>query len=184
MRINTICNSLAVLILSGFSPLTLAADFSLGYELGTSFGGEEVAENDNGGLGGDNYNAGGGAILAITGDFAMSERLNARALAGYRYQGGDGSNSGVVLEGSAVYQIADEFFAGVGFHGDMANEVETATGETIEFETAIGPMVMAEWLFTPQLGLGTKYIQMDYETNNGVAYEGDQGTIYVRMNSL
>jgi len=193
MRINPIYSGLAALILSGFSTVSLAADFSLasltedyslGYEFGTSFGGKEVAENNNGGLGGDNYNAGGGAILSVTADVAVSEKINARALGGFRYQGGDGSNSGLVLEGSAIYKFTDTMFVGAGLHTDLFNEVETANGENVEFDAAIGPMVMAEWFINPKLGLGAKYILMDYETSEGTTYDGNQGAIYVRMNSL
>jgi len=100
-------------------------------------------------------------------------------LAAFRYQGGDGSNSGVVLEGAVIYEFSRNLSAGVGFHGDFESETETADNQTIEFEDSFGPMALVHWDSDFNWGLGAKYIQIEYETTDGVEYDGDQVTLFV-----
>ena len=83
----------------------------------------------------------------------MSDRIDARGLAAYRYQGGDGSNSGAVFEGSVWYKVTEQVSAGLGIHSDIKNEVETAQDTTIGFKSAVGPMAVLDWKISPKLHL-------------------------------
>ena len=148
-------------------------------EVGASFGGDEVATNDNVGLGGDNYNT--GAVLGLGTKLAVSEKIKVQGLAAYRYQAGDGSNSGFVFEGVALLQLNPQISLGLGVHADFNSETETATGEVIEFEDAVGPMFLADWAFDSRRSVGAKYISMDYESVDGVEYAGGQVALYVQI---
>ncbi len=150
-------------------------------ELGTSFGGEKIAKNDNNGQGGDDYNAGGGGILGVGAIINVQDNYlySARTFIGYRYQGGDGHNSGVIIEGSLFYRISSQLSVGFGLHSDFSNEIKTQEDKVIKFDNAIGSMIIAEWHTSPQIGLGAKYILIDYKTDTH-SYDGNQGVIYVQ----
>lgn len=148
------------------------------FEIGTSFGGDEIAVNNNGGLGGDNYKAGGGAILGLGIKKTLSGNIKAQGLVAYRYQGGDGSNSGVVLEGAALYQFNKNISAGLGLHADLTSKTNTPGGNTIKFNNAVGPMILVDWTIDTKLAIGLKYIAIDYETSEGIDFEGNQAVVY------
>lgn len=151
-------------------------------EIGTTFGGDNIAENDDGGRGGDDYHAGGGAVLGagIIIDIADNYKYQARTLVAYRYQGGDGSNSGVVVESLLAYRVLDSMTVGAGIHADFANKIKTVDDETIKFDDSIGGMFMLEWSSTPTMSLGAKYILSEYKSNSEV-FDGNQLGVYLQI---
>ena len=149
------------------------------FELGVTFGGDTIAANNNGGKGGDDYRAGGGAVLGLGTIINIKEayKYQARVLAAYRYQGGDGSNKGIVLEGGFFYRAIPSISVGAGLHADFANEVKTDSGETIKLDSSIAPMLTLEWSTIPELVIGAKYIHAEYESSTRT-YDGNQGAVY------
>ena len=150
-------------------------------DAGVAFGGDTVAQNDNGGKGGDDYSAGGGAVLAtgIVVDLMDSYKYQARSSLGYRYQGGDGRNKGIVIEGSLVYRVRDSISVGAGVYADISSETKTGEGEVIKFDNSIAPMALVEWSVAPSIAIGLKYINAEYSTDTKV-YDGKQAAVYIQ----
>ena len=151
-------------------------------DAGVAFGGDTVAQNDNGGRGGDNYAAGGGAVFAagVAINLMNLDKVQIRSSLGYRYQSGDGSNKGIVVEGSLFYSVSDSISIGAGVYADISSETQTREGEIIKFDNSIAPMALIEWSDSPAIALGLKYINAEYTTDTKV-YDGNQVAVYIHM---
>jgi len=153
------------------------------YGLGLWFGGDTVAINP----GGDDYDAGSGAVMSIgfSNKLIESVGLISRNSIAYRYQGariGKGENSGVILE-TEILKEWKLFGMGVGLHADFMNQVLDAEANKTTFNNSFGPTVFAEWIMGRRLKFVLKYLFVDFETDQGIIYSGDQYgfSLQVRM---
>jgi len=141
-------------------------------EMGSNFGGETIAVN----TGGDNYSAGGGALLGI--GYAKSLRVNQfrfnpRIQLAYRTQGGDGSASGVVLQG-LLAKTFPKFILGAGFYFDMNGKVKSEAGEITKFNNAIGTQAIVEFRATDYVNLYLRLLNINYEERgSNIERKGD-----------
>jgi len=141
-------------------------------EMGSNFGGETVAVNPKG----DNYSAGGGALLGM--GYSKLLRINQfhfnpRIQLAYRYQGGDGSASGVVLQG-LVAKTFPKFILGAGFYLDMNGKVKSAVGETTQFNNAMGAQAIVEFRASDYVNLYLRLLSIDYqERGSNIERKGD-----------
>ncbi|GAA6135836.1 hypothetical protein NBRC116188_26260 [Oceaniserpentilla sp. 4NH20-0058] len=155
------------------------------WDLGISFGGDKVADNTttdpNGGTG-DPYNAGRGAIFGLGYHHVISPKFNlvSRSYAGLRYQGGDGTNKGVILQQALLYSNSDWGF-GVGIYIDTANSVKHPDGNLTKFETAAGPALIAEYRATEKLWFGLRFVDIDYKSTDGTQFNGSQGALNIGL---
>lgn len=145
-------------------------------DFGVTFGGDRVASNPDG----DAYNAGSGAVIGLgySEPIAFHHEWHWRIGGAFRYQGGDGTSQGILLNGSIVYarRLGN---LGVGVYGDLHNEVKATDGTRTEFKDAAGLMLFGEWRVNDQFNLGARYVKIDYESTTGTTYSGDQGALYV-----
>lgn len=148
------------------------------YDVGASFGGEKVAANPKG----DNYNAGSGAIMSVGYGFPLStlRGWTVRTSFGLRYQGGEGESQGIITQAAILYSTR-YINLGAGIYGDLANSIKDIEDRETKFENAFGPALIAEWRASAQVDFGLKYIFMDYQTKQGVAYKGNKAVVYINI---
>jgi len=142
--------------------ITPVVDFSGWFlELGSNFGGETIAVNTNG----DNYSAGGGALLGV--GYSKALRINQfsfnpRVQLAYRYQGGDGSASGIVLQG-LIAKSFRKVVLGAGLYADMNGKVKSEAGQITKFNNAVGAQAIIEYRATDYGNLYLRLLNIDYE---------------------
>lgn len=147
-------------------------------DFGGYVGGETVADNPDG----TNYAVGRGAVFGLGYGFPVfkSPYWTHRSSIGFRYLGGDGNAQGLVLENALVYSIS-EINLGVGIHADVLNSVEDINGDKTAFKDSLGPMVLIEWQASQKLNFGMKYIFIDYESKEGIDFDGDHLGFYLQI---
>lgn len=148
--------------------------------LGASFGGEKVADNPNG----DNYRAGGGAIITLGYTHSiLSSNFVGRYGAGFRYQGnkdGDARNLGYLSEVILTYQTR-YVNLGIGGQIDMGNSTRDMEGNIFKFETAAGPKFVLEGRYEGILSVGLEYILMNFSTTENRDYKGNRLGVAVKF---
>ncbi len=141
------------------------------FEFGVTTGGDKVYANPDG----DPYNVGGGAIVGL--GYAQqlfdSPHWLSRYSLGMRYQGGQGSSSGVVFKSGLVYAYR-HLNIGAGVYVDLFNESKSIMGETTGFDDSVGGMVFVELRASDYLNIGLQYIDIDYKSQEGVPFDGRQ----------
>ncbi len=156
------------------------------FDLGATSGGDKVATNTTidplSGDNGDPYNAGGGAIFGFGYSHPLSARYNlvSRTYAGLRYQGGEGTNQGIILQASLLF-TQKNFNVGAGLYGDINNSVEFPSGEKAEFDNAFGPSLFVEYRASDNFLFGLRVVSLDYQSKEDVDYSGDQAGIYMTI---
>jgi hypothetical protein len=149
-------------------------------DFGVWFGGDLVATNPDG----DDYKAGSGAVLALGIENAViNKRYANRTSFGVRYQGaqsGKGENSGLVLESSLLKKF-NSVSIGAGLHYDFQNSVSDTYGNKTNFKNSIGEFAYIEWVVNEKVSMSVRYLLMDYESDNGVPYAGDQAGLVVTL---
>lgn len=154
------------------------------FDLGATSGGDKVANNTtidpNTGDNGDAYNAGGGALFGAGYSQPISAKYNllSRGYLGYRYQGGDGTNQGVILEGSLVF-TQQYYNLGIGLYGDLNNSVKLPEGGKVNFKDAFGTSLFVEYRAADNFIFGLRFVAIDYESKSGDEYDGTQAGIYM-----
>lgn len=136
--------------------------------IGASAGGQLVAKNPEG----DNFNAGGGAILTLgyAKRLSFTESAQVRGSLGYRIQGG---NQGVIVQAN-VLQEFDSISLGGGLYMDLLNSVKHPEGGVTKFENAAGYQLVADYKAGEFFAFTLRYVFIDYESKQGVAFEGEQ----------
>lgn len=163
-----------------FSSLAFSKDnIYYQFDFGSWFGGDKIAENP----GGDNYNAGSGAVLGLGIDWKFSQKykLYFRNNFAYRYQGakvGNGGNSGLVYETALVKQWGRSKLVG-GFHYDINAVTKDQFGNKIKYEDSVGTYVGYEYMAFETWGLGVKYLIQDYDLSTNETVSGDQIGLFV-----
>ncbi len=156
------------------------------FDLGATSGGDKVATNTTidplSGDNGDPYNAGGGAIFGFGYSHTLSARYNlvSRTYAGLRYQGGDGTNQGIILQASLLFTQKD-FNVGAGLYGDINNSVEFPSGEKAEFKDSFGPSLFVEYRASDNFLFGLRVVSLDYQSKDKIDYAGDQAGLYMTI---
>lgn len=176
----------------GFAELLLPEDnkFSPEYqqegwffEMGVNFGGDTVANNP----GGDDYKAGGGALLLMGYDWPSSwEDISWQASGGIRYQGakvGEGENFGVIGRFAVDYDMGI-FHTGFGLHLDMLGHTKDEYGHKTEFDSSIAPFLYIEWEMTPWFNLSASYMLAEFKDSNGKLYDGDQFGLGLKITNI
>lgn len=140
-------------------------------DVSANFGGEKVADNPNG----DNYNAGGGAVIGAGYAkplFLENHRWLAQASLAYRYQGGDGHNSGLVAEGLIGY-VFPKFMLSAGFYGDFNGVVKDTSGQETRFNPAYSPQLRATTSGNKFWTLYARLLSLEFESKDGREFKGD-----------
>jgi len=156
------------------------------FDLGATSGGDKVATNTTidplSGDNGDPYNAGGGAIFGFGYSHPISAYYNlvGRSYAGLRYQGGEGTNQGVILQASLLF-TQKVFNVGIGLYGDINNSVEFPNGKKAEFKDTFGPSLFVEYRASDNFLFGLRVVSLDYQSKEDVDYSGDQAGIYMTL---
>jgi len=150
--------------------------------IGVMFGGERVASNPTG----DAYNAGSGAVIELgyAQSIAAQNSWFWRVGGGPRYQGGEGSNRGWVINGAVAHAFTlgnVAVNAGAGIYSDMLNKINPANGRSTEFKDTAGPMAFMEWRAADQFNFGLRFASLNYESTRGASYSGNQGGLYLGM---
>lgn len=164
-------------------PFSVSAEQSVFLEIGAQSGGDKVAQNISGG---DDYSAGSGAVIGAGVKKSLNAKVDFKATAAARYQGGNDSAyaSGLVAEGAALYKFNNQWSMGGGLHGDFASKVKDSQGTVTKFDDAFAPMMLVDWSYTQGISIGGKYIAADYKTTTGKDYNGNQVAIYVHFNAF
>lgn len=150
-------------------------------DLGVWFGGDNVAINPDG----DDYDAGSGAVIGAGMSYYLSKDANFKHnnTIALRHQGaksGKGENQGFVFESSVVKEWSN-IGVGAGIHYDFENEVSDTDGNKTFFNNSLGTIVFVEWIAEERLKIIFKYLFMDYETVDGVPYDGNQYGIFMTL---
>ncbi|MDH5178158.1 MAG: hypothetical protein OEY07_00645 [Gammaproteobacteria bacterium] len=153
----------------------------LQFDMGVWFGGDLVAVNP----GGDNYNAGSGAVLGVAYvvDLAKEEGWKLDTSFGMRYQGakvGQGSNEGIIIESSIVKEW-DGFGVGAGLHYDFQNSVHDALGVETKFKDTLGTVVLVKYISRSGIEFVFKYLMADFESTGGRLYDGNQFGLFMKL---
>lgn len=154
------------------------------FELGVNFGGDTIAYNP----GGDDYKAGGGALLLIGYDWPNEyvENTSYQVSTGFRYQGaqlGKGENMGWITKLAFDYDFG-QYHVGVGLHLDLFSHTKNEFGVKTKIDDSVSPYIFAEWEMTPWVNLTTSYLMAEFTDENGVTYKGSQLGLGLKMTSL
>ncbi len=152
------------------------------FDLGVNFGGDTIANNP----GGDNYKAGGGALLMLGYDWPSNDDFSYQVSTGFRYQGaqlGDGENFGLVSRVEADYDFG-EYHLGIGLHLDILSHTKDEFGKKTKIDDSISPFISASWEMLPHINLTGTYMFAEFTDENDVVYKGNQFGLGLRMTGL
>ena len=164
---------------NSFSPQAQQSDWF--FDIGVNFGGDTISNNP----GGDNYKAGGGALLMAGYDWSLPEFKNFsyQLSSGIRYQGaevGEGENFGWVSRLVLDYDFG-EWHISAGVHVDLLSYNKDEFGVKNEIDDVIAPIVSAEWEMMPWMNLTVTYMSAEFKDQTGVIYEGNQFGLGLKM---
>ena len=164
--------------------VTAGGENSLGttgyVDIGVTFEGETVAVNPDG----DDYKAGSGVLIGGGLRYTLfneTEILHLNEVA-VRFQGaksGKGENRGIVLQ-SYLLKKWKNVGVGGGLYLDLANQVSDSVGNKTKFNNSLGEFVSVEWVVIPEFSFVLKYVAIDYETTEGVGFDGNHWVLSMR----
>lgn len=154
------------------------------FDLGVNFGGDTIAVN----LGGDNYKAGGGALLLggydLPSDF--SDNVSYQFSTGIRYQGaelGDGENFGLITRAAIDYDFG-LIHIGAGLHLDLLSHTKNEFGVKTKIDDTLATYVSTEWEMSPWLNITGSYLVAEFTDEHGNVFQGNQFGLGLKLTNL
>lgn len=166
-------------------------------EFGVNFGGDTIAYNP----GGDDYKAGGGALLLVGYYWPdeLLENTSYQVSTGVRYQGakiGKGENMGWITKVAMSHALMDydlinngslrnyDVSVGVGLQIDLFSYTKNEFGVKTNINDSISPYIFAEWEIAPLVSFTASYLITEFTDENNVVYNGNQFGLGLRMAGL
>jgi hypothetical protein len=105
---------------------------------------------------------------------------------GYHFDNASASNGSLTfsrfpIEGSVLWSVTPNFRLGAGVRYATGARL-SGFGNSVDFDSQLAPLVQAEYLFTPHMGVQLRYVQEKYTVSGGNGQSIDGSHVGVGFN--